>query len=51
MTHLCGPALPAGERGPGLCEHFRPVEHEHAEGPGVSAVRRPGEPVGAVALH
>lgn len=43
--------VPAGERRPGLRQHFRPVQHEHAEGPGVSAVRRPGEPVGAVSLH
>lgn len=41
----------AGQRRPGLCKHFRPVKHEHAKGPRVSAVRRPGEPVGMFSFH
>lgn len=45
------PPSPPGERGPGLRQHLGPVQHEHAEGARVPAVRRPGEPVGAVALH
>lgn len=40
-----------GERCPGLGEHLGPVQHEHAEGAGVPALGRPGEPVGVLQVH